>query len=228
VSSALLAQPGSLLHHHPLGVSTGYMAARGDWPRLVEEARAAGPFAAELAALSGDELPSLTGFLRSHPELPFRYLSVHAPTKRRQLSDTELISALEGLPAAIDAIVIHPDVMDEAESFARLGPRLLIENMDRRKVTGRTADELLPVFEALPEAGLCFDVAHSWSVDPSMDEAHALLDAFAARLRHVHLSSLDDELHHVPLRDEDQELFAPLLQRCRDVPWILEAPAAGS
>jgi hypothetical protein len=43
-------------------------------------------------------------------------------------------------------------------------------------------------------------------------------------LRHVHLSSLSEDLHHVSLTDEDEELFSPVLRRCLDVPWIFEAP----
>jgi hypothetical protein len=43
-------------------------------------------------------------------------------------------------------------------------------------------------------------------------------------LSHVHLSSLDEHSSHVPLTAEDETLFASLLSRCDDVPWILEAP----
>ena len=89
-----------------------------------------------------------------------------------------------------------------------------------------TADQLAGLFDELPEAGLCFDVAHAKSVDPSMEEGARILDAFGDRLRHVHLSSLDSTCHHVPLTAEDESLFAPLLSRCRDVPWILEAPTS--
>jgi hypothetical protein len=32
------------------------------------------------------------------------------------------------------------------------------------------------------------------------------------------------ELHHVPLTAEHEDLFRPVLERCVDVPWILEAP----
>jgi hypothetical protein len=42
----------------------------------------------------------------------------------------------------------------------------------------------------------------------------------------VHVSSLDAAGHHVPLRPADEVAFTPLLRRCRDVPWILEAPLA--
>ena len=38
----------------------------------------------------------------------------------------------------------------------------------------------------------------------------------------MHRSSLGAG-HHVPLRADDEELFADVLDRCRDVPWILEA-----
>jgi hypothetical protein len=55
-----------------------------------------------------------------------------------------------------------------------------------------------------------------------------LLDAFGERLRHLHVSSLSAELHHVPLTEEHEKRFGPLLQRCLDVPWILEAPPRAS
>ena len=96
--------------------------------------------------------------------------------------------------------------------------------MDARKPSGRTVAELAPLFAALPEAGFCLDVAHAHTVDPSMALAADLLDAFRARLREVHLSSIRDG-GHVTLTPEDERAFAPHLDRCRDVPWILEAPA---
>jgi hypothetical protein len=54
-----------------------------------------------------------------------------------------------------------------------------------------------------------------------------LLGAFGQRLRHLHISSLSPDSHHVPLSAEDEERFDPLLARCLDVPWILEAPPRG-
>jgi hypothetical protein len=33
-----------------------------------------------------------------------------------------------------------------------------------------------------------------------------------------------EDLHHVSLTDEAEELFIPVLRRCLDVPWIFEAP----
>jgi hypothetical protein len=55
-------------------------------------------------------------------------------------------------------------------------------------------------------------------------KTHRLLDSFCGRLRHLHVSSLDDDCHHVALADTDEQAWTSVLRRCRDVPWILEAP----
>ncbi|HEY6760355.1 MAG TPA: TIM barrel protein [Baekduia sp.] len=222
---APLTEAGPLLAHHPIGASTGFLVAeRGNWPALADEAAALSPFTAELAALSEDELPGLLAYLAGAPALPFHYLSVHGPSKNLRLAEAKLVDSLNRLPASVDAIVMHPDVIDDPNELRRLGSRLVLENMDTRKAAGRTADELAPLLAKLPDAGLCLDVAHARDVDPTMGAAHELLDRFAGRLRHLHVSSLDGEGHHVPLREEDLEAFRPVLRRCRDVPWILEAP----
>ncbi len=197
---------------------------RGDWAQLVSEALEISSFVIELSALSERELPSLIEFLSRETWLPFRYISVHAPSKGMSMPEPELTRLLAELPGWIDAIVVHPDVIEDPQNYALLGRRLVIENMDDRKADGRSATELAPYFEALPQAGLCFDVAHAGSVDETMAKGAEILDAFTGRLRHVHLSSLDADSHHVPLSPFDGERFSSLLDRCRDVPWILEAP----
>jgi hypothetical protein len=222
---ALLAESGVVSQHHPLGASTGYMEdAREDWPAMVAEALGTSAFAAELAALSEDELPGLEAFLATGPELPFAYLSVHAPVKHLRMPEAELVRRLERLAPAVDAIVVHPDAMDDPRAYRALGSCLVLENMDARKPAGRTAAELAPYFAALPEAGFCLDVAHVLSVDPTLGEGERLLDAYAGRLRHLHVSSVDEACRHMPLTAEHEGRFGSLLRRCPDVPWILEAP----
>lgn len=211
--------------HHPVGASTGYMQSlRGDWSAQVEEAWRISSFAIELSALSESELPSLAEYLRQTPSLPFRYVSIHGPSKGRQMSEEQLVASLAQLSGLAGGIVMHPDTMDDLRLYRPLGHKLLLENMDSRKPDGRTPEELHRAFAELPEAGFCFDIAHAWSIDPSMAVANELLDSFGGRLRHVHLSSLSEGLHHVSLTEEDEELFSPVLRRCLDVPWIFEAP----
>jgi len=219
---------GLVAAHHPLGASTGiFEDARGRWGLLAELAGDTSGFAIELAALDEAELDGLVAYLRSEPGLPQRYVSVHGPVKGRERSEAAVVEALAALPAWIDAIVLHPDTFGDVEGYGSLGDRLVLENMDARKAGARTAEELAPYFDALPEAGFCLDVAHVDSIDRSMAAGDALLDAFGARLRHVHVSSIAGDCGHVPLRDEDEERFCPLLARCIDVPWILEAPLPG-
>jgi hypothetical protein len=223
--SALATDRRILLAHHPIGASTGYMEAlRGDWPALVGEAIEFSPFAVELSALSECELDGLGRYLTTESPLAFRYLSIHGPSKGRSLPEIDLVASLVRLVAGADALVMHPDTISDAEPFLALGRTLVLENMDAGKRDGCTVEQLARWFERLPEAGFCFDVAHAWSLDRTMGLASDLLDAFGARLRHVHVSSLSAELHHVPLSEEDEVLFLPVLERCLDVPWILEAP----
>jgi len=225
VPSAVLTQPGSIARHHPLGTSTGALPdLRGDWAALVDEAQRTSTFAVELAALSADELPALLHFLATAPVLPFHFISLHAPSKGRRLREKQLVAMLLEVVRCVDAVVVHPDTIDDPARYAALGSALVLENMDARKRDGRTVVELEPYFAALPQAGFCFDVAHVASVDEQLAEGERLLDSFGARLRHVHVSSLDEDCHHVALTGADEERFLPLLRRCRDVPWILEAP----
>ena len=222
---ALIAESGVVSQHHPLGASTGYMTgSRGEWPAMVAEALELSPFAAELAALSEAELPGLEAFLAGRPELPFAYLSVHAPVKHLRMPEAELVRRLTRIAPLVDGIVVHPDAMDDPRAYRPLGSCLVLENMDARKPTGRTVAELAPYFTVLPEAGFCLDVAHVLSIDATLETGERLLDAFAGRLRHLHVSSVDETCRHVPLTVDHETRYAELLRRCLDVPWILEAP----
>lgn len=189
---------------------------------LVRDAAGVSRYAAELSALSESELPALAKFLSAAPALPFRYVSVHAPVKDRHSDDREVAGLLDALPAWVRSIVLHPDLAD-LEAYRLLGTRAVLENMDDTKSTGADPDDMEEAFGVLPESGFCLDVAHAYAVDPSMGLAMELLDRFRSRLRQVHVSSLR-EGRHVALTAEDEEAFRPVLHRCRDVPWILEAP----
>lgn len=211
--------------HSPYGVSTGFMwDQRGDWKEQVSLASRFSSSAVELSALSEDEVEPLLSFLENGASLPFRFQSVHGPAKNRVLEEPELVDLLRAFDGLCDGVVMHPDTMLDVPAYRLLGRTLIVENLDARKGSGGTVEDLTTIFDALPEARFCFDVAHAWSLDPAMDLAEDLLDAFAPRLSHVHISSLDENLHHVSLTPTDEALFTPVLKRCQDVPWILEAP----
>jgi hypothetical protein len=208
------------------GVSTGYMKAdRDDWPVLLGHASSTSTAAVELSALSGPELEPLALALDDLEILrDFGLVSVHAPSKRWSGTAGELAQRLLALPSVIQGFVLHPDAQPDLASFSILGERLWLENMDRRKNDARTVTEMGRCFECVPEARWCFDIAHAAQLDHSMALAEDLLRAFHGRLAEVHLSSILGDGTHVPLTTADAERFAPVLARCRGVPWILEAP----
>lgn len=217
--------PQPVLTHHPLGASTGYMSdLRGDWTAQIERATDVSSFAIELSALAEPELPGLADHLIASSLTRFQYVSIHGPAKGRAMPEQGLVESLLAISDRADAVVMHPDTMVDPVPYRLLGRKLVLENLDVRRQDGRTVPELQKWFEQLPEAGFCFDIAHAWSLDNSMLQGTALLDAFRTRLRHVHISSLSPDLRHVPLTEEHERLFMPLLHRCVDVPWILEAP----
>jgi sugar phosphate isomerase/epimerase len=99
----------------------------------------------------------------------------------------------------------------------------VFENMDIAKEFGRSVADLEVVFATHPDAGFCLDVAHVWTNDRSLRLGHDLLDAFAGRLRQLHVSGIEPDGTHRTTTQDDLELYRPLLERCSGVPWILEA-----
>ena len=211
-----------------VGVSTGYMGElRGRWPELIDEAGRVSRRAVELSALGADELPGLMGHLAAAGRPEFEYVSVHGPAKGLVADAAACAANLLELAPIAAGIVMHPETLAEPAAFGVLGSTLLLENMDPRKQDARSPDELQAYFDVLPEAGFCFDIAHAMLIDPTMALGHELFDAFQSRLREVHLSSILDDGTHVPLCASDLDRLHELLERCRGVPWILEAAPTG-
>ena len=205
------------------GIATGsYVAERDDWGAAIGRARAEGWRAIELTALRG-RLATLVELLaRSDDALEgFERVSVHAPVATGD--PAEVVATLAPYPFDV---VLHPDVYGREATCADLGARAVFENMDVAKGFGRGADDLRTVFAALPEAGLCLDVAHVWTNDPTLELGHELLDAFGDRLRQLHVSGIEPDGTHRQTTAADLELYAPLLERSQGVPWLLEGALA--
>jgi hypothetical protein len=206
------------------GVATGaFVAERDDWASAIARARAEGWRWIELTALRG-RLESLLRFLDGTPDAldAFERVSLHAPAKTAE-APPDVVGLLE--PLRFD-VVLHPDVYGSEPACARLGTRALFENMDVTKRFGRGLDDLRDVLDSFPSAGLCLDVAHVWTNDPTLRLGHELLDAVGARLRQLHVSGIDPDGTHRLTTQADLDLYAPLLERCRHVPWLLEAELA--
>jgi hypothetical protein len=177
-----------------IGYSTGAIAL-GDFSRALNLLRAYDFQAIELSALRLAEVEPLLCAVGNLDLDSYKYISFHAPSAFREEEEEHLVELLSKLPVAWP-IVLHPDAIYRASRWTTLAPRLAIENMDRRKNTGRSVSELKHVFELLPQAKMCFDLGHARQVDPSMIGAYQLLKAYAERIVQLHVSEVDTLNRH--------------------------------
>jgi len=206
-----------------IGFSTGALAF-GDFAlglRLLESKRAD---AVELSALRSVELPRLLAALPSclkELEERYRYISFHAPTDFRD--EGELVEQLAPIANMGWNIIVHPDTIRDSSLWRALGSSVCLENMDSRKKDGRTANELKKLFNYLPQAKLCFDIAHAREVDPTMTEAVQILLEFGNRLVQVHLSEVDGKGRHFAMSFGAKLAYEPFADVISGVPIILES-----
>jgi hypothetical protein len=206
-----------------LGIATGaFVDERDDWPRAVARVVDEGWAAVELTAIGEELFERLRDYLAEDPDLrSFERVSVHAPVVLRS-TPAELARSIADWPVAYD-VILHPDVYGGQEALQALGSRAVFENMDVQKSFGRSPGDLVEVFGRLPAAAFCLDVAHVWTNDTTMQLGFELLDAVGDRLRQVHLSGIEPDGTHRTTTEADLVRYEPLLERCRHVPWILEA-----
>lgn len=179
-----------------IGFSTGAVAL-GDFDTALDQIRDLKVKAVELSALRLRELPKLIAALTRLDLSQFTHISIHAPSAFTSEEEPSVIKELSIAAERGYFIVVHPDAMHNVGAWTVLGDRLCIENMDKRKPVGRTADELRGYFAKLPLASLCFDIAHSRQIDSSMTEAYRLLREFGSRVRQVHVSEVNSSSRHV-------------------------------
>jgi len=205
-----------------IGFSTGAIA-KGDFR---EALRVMAPFklpAVELSALRLSELPQLVEMAQYQDLAHYRYISVHAPSRFEPDDEGSVIRLLKRLAVRGWPIVVHPDTIFTDALWLPFGKDLLLENSDRRKSVGRTAAEMESLFVRFPDARLCFDVGHARQVDPTMNEAHLILQRNGRRLCQIHLSEVNFFSRHDPLSSaavEASRRIAHLISE--DVPVILE------
>ncbi|HEU4453431.1 MAG TPA: hypothetical protein VFR81_10235 [Longimicrobium sp.] len=207
----------------PIGFSTGALAL-SDFARALEMLRDAPVSAVELSALRAGELPTLVARVDTLDLSRYRFVSVHAPSRFAGDEEPGIVEQLRGFTARGWPVVLHPDAIHDAARWRPFGPLLLVENMDKRKPLGRTAAELRRVFDQLPEAALCFDIAHARQCDGTMTEAYRILTAFGDRLRQVHVSEVTTRSGHDRISPYSLRAFQQVASLIPDdIPIIIES-----
>lgn len=206
-----------------VGYSTGALAP-GDVPRALALLRGRAR-AVELSALRLAELEPLLVALPGLDLSGFDYVSIHAPSRFPAEEEARIADALAALAPLGFPVIVHPDTIRTPAVWRPLGRALCLENMDRRKPTGRTALELGRFFDALPEASFCFDVGHAHQVDRTMNDAYFLLRELGTRLTQVHISEVTTRGRHDPLSHPAIAAFRKVAAWVApEVPILVEAP----
>jgi sugar phosphate isomerase/epimerase len=205
-----------------IGFSTGALKL-GDFRASLRLLRETTMDGVELSALRLQELPGLIASLQELDLTQFAYIALHAPSSFSSFEEDGVIDLLKKLPRNWP-IIIHPDTIHDYKKWLGFGSQLAIENMDRRKIDGRTAEELAIWFNKIPSARLCFDMAHAHQCDRTMTEGFRILVQHKGRLCQVHLSELDSVGHHYPLSLGSIQAFSEIASLIPStVPIIIES-----
>jgi len=205
-----------------IGFSTGAIAL-GDFECALNLLKQTSMSAVELSALRLQELPILIAALPQIDLQKFEYVALHAPSRFSPEEEMSVTELLEGVPKEIN-IIIHPDTIHDSGRWTAFGAQLVIENMDRRKSFGRSAEELRHWFDILPESSLCLDLAHAHQFDRTMTEAYRILRSYKDRICQLHVSELDSAGHHFPLSFGSMKAFAEVAAMIPETaPIIIES-----
>lgn len=178
-----------------IGFSTGALAY-SDFNKALNLVKYSPVNAIELSALRRYELEPLTKSVSDLDLSSFNYISVHAPGKYDKDDEVNVVKLLDIFANNAWPIVLHPDAIYNYKLWDHFGSLLLIENMDKRKSIGRTCLELDEIFNYLPNARFCFDIAHARQIDKSMTIAKQILNKYSNLITQVHISDVDENCRH--------------------------------
>lgn len=206
------------------GFSTGALA-KNDFLHAIDLLKKSTANAIELSALREGEVKQLVDSIESLDLTRFEYISFHAPSRLISMEEEELIDLLGPIVRKGWPIITHPDIIKDFDYWKQLGNCLCIENMDKRKKIGRTTIDLAEIFNKLPAATFCFDIAHAKQVDPTMTEGYCMIKRFRSKLKEIHISSVNTQSKHEPLTFESLLSFNKLAEYLpNNIPIILESP----
>ncbi|MFA5986295.1 MAG: hypothetical protein WC819_03035 [Parcubacteria group bacterium] len=191
---------------------------------LVDRFCATGARAIELMCHTEEHVKFLSAGEHAHI-MQFDHISIHAPVIAYDDDAVShvLLKQLEELSARFSAtyVVFHPDAVKRWDIISQYKIPVAIENMDDRKKSFRTLDDVQSLLDRYP-FGLVIDLQHCFVNDPSMQLAKELHAQFGDRIVGYHISGYGPELLHVPLFETCQnEIVGALKQKER--PIIIES-----
>lgn len=208
----------------PVGFSTGTLYPN-DPDLSIQSCLELGADAIEVSALRLRELGPVARTMGNPLLDQFRWVSIHAPSRFAPDEEAEVARQFRSLAGHRHAVIVHPDTIVRPEAWQPLGNLLVLENMDRRKTVGRYASEFVSLFQMLPRARLCLDLAHVRQIDPSLVEAYRFVKEFGERLVELHISEVSAASRHAPLSLHSESHLQEFIRFLPpSTPVIIEAP----
>ncbi|GEM_PF-2043361 len=134
----------------------------------------------------------------------------------------------------IERFVLHPDLIDKDAWDKLKGLHLdlgilshsgiCLENSDSHKEFGQTVADMKKVLDRIG-CGIVLNLAHCFTIDPTMRLAHAFIDVLGPKIVEVHLSGVGEcSRSHLPLFQTMQDIILdPLRRISSDIPIIIES-----
>lgn len=202
-----------------VGFSTGCFWKHRDTvsDETVEILRSLGADCIEINAGQPERLQQTKGL---DPPEGFSFISMHGPAVRKGEHQTiqDIEQAVQRL--GIQAVVFHPDRVEDWDMLARSKIPVSVENMDSRKESGRNVADMRAILTKYPSFRFCLDVNHVLTNDPTLQLGREFISEFSDRLSHVHISGFSEMHNHIPISKTHQDDLFSILP---DVPMIIES-----
>jgi endonuclease IV len=131
----------------------------------------------------------------------FNYVSFHAPKYSYGINEgTKFIfSEIEKINKIrhLDAVIFHPDCIEDISAFHHAPFQVLFENMDNRKSLFQTPENIKRIVDENDNFKVVLDVNHIYTNDPTMKLASRFYEELGNKIVQIHLSGYKE--FHDPL-----------------------------
>ena len=154
----------------------------------------------------------------------FEHISFHAPVFNygKNEGTDYIFKKIEKINnmRKLDAVVFHPDPIEDFGVFHEVNFNVALENMDNRKNSYHKAKDFDEIFSQTNKYKLVLDVNHIYTNDASMELAKSFYQKLKDRIVEIHLSGYAG--YHEPLFQTKQVNIIKAVQNIK-MPIIIES-----
>ncbi|MFH0891050.1 MAG: hypothetical protein V1856_03390 [Candidatus Liptonbacteria bacterium] len=208
-----------------IGFNTGCLREEFRFPGAAGKIREIGCNALEISLTEDRWKDDWLKELKAEDLSGFEHVSLHAPKLDFSGGEKgqEILSGIKRFNENVrrlDLIVIHPDTISDFSGLENCGLPIGMENMDQRKKTHRTIEDMEKLFRDFAGFSMVLDVNHAFVNDPSYELGRTFVKKFEDKIKEVHLSGFKT-LHDPLFENEQAELVRTISEL--EVPIIIES-----